>query len=140
LPVGVLIVDPFEPWRRFVVLILQDNRDLQIIGAASSGLEAVQKAKVLQPDLVVMDVSLPELDGIDAARQIRTVAPMCKILFLSRESDPDLARAAFREGARGYVLKEDLVRDLTVAVRMVLEGKRFVSQGLARCDITPTES
>jgi two-component system response regulator NreC len=140
LPVGVLVVDPFDAWRRFVILILKDNSNIRIVGAASSGPEAVQKAQVLQPELAVMDVSLPELNGIDAARQIRIVAPMCKILFLSRESDPDLARAALREGARGYVLKEDLVRDLAVAVEIVMQGKRFVSHGLAGYDITTTES
>lgn len=122
-----------------MVLILKDNANLQIVGTVSNGPEAVHKAQALQPDLVVMEVSLPKLNGIDVARQIRTVAPRCKILFLSRESDPDLAKAAFREGARGYVLKEDLVRDLALAVGIVMQGKRFVSHGLARYDITNTE-
>jgi DNA-binding NarL/FixJ family response regulator len=120
----------FEPWRRFVVLILKENPSLRIIGIASDGPETVQKAEELQPDLIVMDISLPKLNGIDAARKIRTVIPKCKILFLSREPDPEMARTAFREGARGYVLKEDLVRELVVAVENVILNKRFVSHGL----------
>jgi DNA-binding NarL/FixJ family response regulator len=85
-----------------------------------------------------MDTSLPKLNGIDAARQIRTVTPKCKILFLGREPDPEVARTAFREGARGYVLKEDLVRDLAVAVETVILGKKFVSHGLASYDFSDT--
>jgi DNA-binding NarL/FixJ family response regulator len=129
-------VDPFEPWRRFVVLILKENPSLQIIGVASDGLETVQKAGELHPDLIVMEISLPNLNGIDAARQIRTVTPKCKILFLSREPDPEVARTALREGARGYVLKEDLVRDLVVAVETVIQGKQFVSHALASYDFS----
>jgi DNA-binding NarL/FixJ family response regulator len=132
------VVDPFEPWRRFVVLILKENPQLQIIGVASDGLEAVQKAGELQPNLIVMEVSLPTLNGIDAARQIRTATPKCTILFLSRENDPEIARTALREGARGYVLKEDLVTDLAVAVETVIQGKRFVSHGLASYDLSDT--
>jgi DNA-binding NarL/FixJ family response regulator len=128
--VGVLVADHFEPWRSLIFLILKENPNLQIIGVASDGLEAVQKAEKLQPELIVMDISLPMLNGLDAARQIRTVAPQCKILFLSRESDPDVAHAALREGARGYVLKLDLVRDLATAVESVIQGQQFVSHGL----------
>lgn len=136
--VSVLVVDPFEPWRRFVVLILKDNPTLQIIGVASDGLQTVQKAVELQPDLIVMDISLPKLNGIDTARQIRAVAPKCKILFLSRDSDPEMARTALRQGARGYVLKEDLVRDLAAAVERVIQGKQFVSHGLRSYDFSDT--
>jgi two-component system, NarL family, response regulator NreC len=134
--VNVLVVDPFEPWRHFLVLFLTENPSLQVIGVASDGLEAVQKAAGLQPDLIVMEISLPNLNGIDAARQVRSVAPQCKILFLSREPDPEMAGTAFREGARGYVLKEHLVRDLAAAVATVIQGKRFVSHELASYDFS----
>ena len=129
--VSVVVADHSEPWRSLIFLILKENRNLQIIGVASDGREAVQKAEKLQPELIVMDLNLPNLNGIDAARQIRRVAPQCKILFLSRESDPDVAHAALREGARGYVLKLDLVRDLATAVESVIQGKQFVSYELA---------
>jgi len=134
--VRILEVDDFEPWRHFVRSILQVNTELQIVDVASDGLEAVQKAEELQPDLIVLDISLPKLDGIDAARQIRTVAPNSKILFLSQVSDPDVVRTAFRLGARGYVIKDDAVRDLVAAVEAVIVGKQFVSNGLTGYDFS----
>jgi DNA-binding NarL/FixJ family response regulator len=91
----------------------------------------VRKAEELQPHLIVLDVNLPGLSGIDAARQIRTVAPESTILFLTQEAGPDVARTALRSGARGYVLKDDLAGDLVAAIEAVILGKRFVSRGLA---------
>ena len=128
------MVDDFEPWRHFVRSILQLNPNWQIIDVASDGLEAVQKAEELQPHLIILDINLPNLSGIDAARQIRTVAPESKILFLTQESDPDVARTALRSGARGYVLKEDLVGDIVAAIEAVILGKQFVSRGLTGYD------
>jgi DNA-binding NarL/FixJ family response regulator len=128
------VVDDFEPWSHFVRSILQLNANWQIVDVASDGLEAVQKAEELQPHLIILDINLPNLSGIDAARQIRTVAPESKILFLTQESDPDVARTALHSGARGYVLKEDLVGDLVTAIEAVILGKQFVSCGLTGYD------
>jgi DNA-binding NarL/FixJ family response regulator len=131
----ILVVDDFEPWRHFVRSILQVT-NVEIVDIASDGLEAVQKAEALQPDLIVLDISLPKLDGIDAARQIRSVAPKSKILFLSQVSDPDVVRAALRVGARGYVVKDDAVRDLVAAVEAVVLGKHFLSNRLTGYDFS----
>jgi DNA-binding NarL/FixJ family response regulator len=128
--VHILVVDDFDEWRSFVCEKLQENRSFQVIGVASDGLEAVLKAEELQPDLILLDIGLPKLDGIRAARRIRKVAPESKILFLSQEIDPVLAQAALTAGGHGYVVKLDAFRELFAAVEAVMLGKRFVSSSL----------
>ena len=130
----ILVVDDFEPWRRFVRLTLQIRPEYQIIGEVSDGLEAVQKAQELQPDLIVLDIGLPILNGIEAARRIRTHAPESKILFLSENRSLDIAEEALRSGGSGYVLKSDAAGELALAVKAVLQGKRFISASLAGID------
>jgi len=134
--VRVLLVEDFEPFRRFVVSILQKQPDLQIICEVSDGLEAVQKAEELQPDLVLLDIGLPNLNGIEAARRICKVSPKSKILFLSENRSLDIAEEALRVGAGGYVVKSDTAGELLPAVEAVLNGKRFVSASLAGNDPT----
>ena len=90
-PIRVLVVDDYAPFQRFVCSTLEQRPELQIVGKASDGLEAVQKAAELQPDLILLDIGLPTLNGIEAARQIRKLAPHSKILFLSQESSPEVA-------------------------------------------------
>ena len=104
---------------------------LQVIGEVSDGLEAVQKAEELQPDLILLDIGLPTLNGIEAARQIRKVSPGSKILFVSENRSVDIAEEALSTGAGGYVVKSDAAGELLPAVKAVLEGKRFVSASLA---------
>jgi CheY-like chemotaxis protein len=100
---------------------------LRVIGVASDGLEALQKAEELQPDLIVLDIGLPSLNGIEAARQIRKLSPKSKILFVSQESSADIVQGALGTGAQGYVLKSDAGRELLKGVNAVLRGERFVS-------------
>jgi len=128
----VLLIDDYAPLRRFVRATLQEIPDLEIVGEAADGLEAVQKFQRLHPDLVVIDVGLPALNGIEAARRMRESAPGSKILFVSENYSWQVAEEAFRAGASGYVVKSDIARDLLTAVESVLEGKRFVSTSLAR--------
>jgi len=110
--VRVLAVDDYEPFRRFVCLTLEKKPELQIVGQASDGLESVQKPEELQPDLIVLDLGLPTLNGIEAARRIRKTSPECKILFVSQESSPDVVQEALGVGACGYVLKTRVGSDL----------------------------
>jgi DNA-binding NarL/FixJ family response regulator len=91
----------------------------------SNGLEAVQKAQELKPDLILMDIGLPGLNGIEAARRIRTLAPDSKIIFLTQESSPEVVREAVSLGASGYVLKSQAETDLLIAVDAVLQSKQF---------------
>jgi DNA-binding NarL/FixJ family response regulator len=96
----------------------------------SDGLEAVEKAQELQPDLILLDIGLPSLNGIEAARQIRIVAPNSKILFLTENHDPDIAAEVLDAGARGFVVKIDAENELLTAVQAIMAGKRFVSRSL----------
>jgi DNA-binding NarL/FixJ family response regulator len=137
--VRILLVDDFQPWRSFVASLLQKNPEWQIIGEVSDGLEAVQKAEELQPDLIVLDVGLPKLNGIEAAQSIRKVAPKSKILFLSENRSSDIAAAALSAGGHGYVVKSDGGSELLVAVEGVLQGKRIVSSTFTGFDFTSTE-
>jgi two-component system nitrate/nitrite response regulator NarL len=129
--VRILVVDDFAEWRRYVLEKLREGSSFEVVGIAADGLEAVLQAEAMQPDLILLDIGLPKLDGIEAARQIRKVAPDSKIIFLSQENDPDLARAALDVGARGYVVKSDAGTDLLPALQTVMLGKRFGSRSLA---------
>ena len=121
------MVDDFEPFRQFVCLTLVKGRDLQVVGEASDGLEAVQKAAELKPDLILLDIELPTLNGIEAARQIRKLALESKIIFLSQESSADVVQAGLSVGAWGYVVKTRAGSDLLAALDAVMSGKKFVS-------------
>jgi DNA-binding NarL/FixJ family response regulator len=128
--VCVLVVDDNEPFRRFVASTLSDRQNLNVIGEAGDGLEAVQRAEALQPDLILLDIGLPGLNGLDAARQISKVAPNARIIFLTQESASDVVGEALNLGAWGYVAKVCAGRELLVAVETVMQGQRFVSSSL----------
>jgi DNA-binding NarL/FixJ family response regulator len=132
--VRVLVVDDLQLWHTFVHMRLDKEPNLHIIGVAVDGLEAVRKAEKLQPDLILLDIGLPKLNGLEAARQIRRVAPKSTILFLSGESDPDVVRNALSAGGLGYVLKSDAAQDLLTGIESVLLGRRFVSRKLLDFD------
>jgi two-component system nitrate/nitrite response regulator NarL len=129
--VRILIVDDFDLWKGFVIARLQGQPDFQIVGFASDGLQAVQKAEELKPDLILLDVMLPKLNGIEAAQQIRIVSPKTKILFVSSESDLDSIQTAFQAGGSGFVSKMEAAAGLLAGIESVLRGERFVSPGLA---------
>lgn len=103
---------------------------MQVICEVSNGLEAVQKAEELKPDLILLDIGLPGLNGIEAARQIRQLATQSKIIFVSQESSPEVVQEALSLGAWGYIVKPRAASELMAAVEAVLEGRRFVSSGL----------
>jgi DNA-binding NarL/FixJ family response regulator len=127
--VKVLVVDDYEPFRRFSCSTLAKRPNLKVIGEASDGLEAVRKTEELKPDLIVLDIGLPTLNGIEVARQVRNVQPECKILFMSLESFADVAQEAFSIGGLGYIVKTHAGRELLPAVDAVCQGRQFVGKG-----------
>lgn len=125
--IRAFVVDDFEPWRRFACSVLSRESELEFIGEASNGLVAVQKAQELQPDLILLDIGLPGLNGLPAARRIREVSPKSRILFVTENRAEEMVTEAFRIGGRGYVVKSDAGGELLPAIRAVLRGELFVS-------------
>jgi DNA-binding NarL/FixJ family response regulator len=126
-PVRVLIVEDSKAFRQFICATIGKRTDLEVVGEASDGLEAVQKAVELKPDLILLDIRLPGLNGIEAARQIRKLVPQSRIIFLTQESSADVVQEALNLGAQGYVVKARAGGELLTAVEAVLLGKTFVS-------------
>jgi DNA-binding NarL/FixJ family response regulator len=124
--VRILVVEDHEQFRRFIYSTLEKAPELLVVEIASDGLAAVQKAEELQPDLIVLDIGLPSLNGIEAARRIRKLSPESKILFVSQESSVDVVREALGTGASGYIVKTDAGRELLKGVSAVLRGELFV--------------
>jgi len=125
--VRVLVVEDFEPIRDVVCKKLQTDPNLQVVGQVSDGLEAVQKAQELQPQLILLDIGLPTLNGLEAARRIRIVSPSSKIVFLTQANSTEMIEEALRIGAKGYIVKVDIARELLRGVAVVLSGKIFIS-------------
>jgi DNA-binding NarL/FixJ family response regulator len=126
--VRVLVVDDYAPFSLTVRSILEGSR-FQVIGEAADGSDAIEQAKKLQPDIVLLDLSLPKVNGIQAAGQIRTLSPRSKILMLSQDCSSDLVQAAFDEGVLGYLHKSRIQSRLVAAIECVLSGKRFREDG-----------
>ncbi len=119
-------------FRNFVCSKLKQRPELQVICEVSDGLEAVQKAEELQPDLILLDIGLPTLNGIEVARRVRELAPKSKIIFLSQETSPDFVKHALVLGALGYIFKTHAEGDLLMAIDAILSGRLFVSGAQAK--------
>jgi len=126
-PVRILLVEDFEPFRNLIRILLEGKSGLQIIAEVADGQEAVHKAAELKPGLILLDIGLPSLNGIAAARRIRERSPDSKILFVTQESSPEVVQEALSLGASGYVVKTRVASDLLLAVEVVLQGGSFVS-------------
>ena len=129
--IRILLADDHPVVRQGFRLILTAQPDMEIVGEAGNGRQAVELAQGLLPDVVVMDVAMPELNGIEATRRLARVAPRTRVLALSMHKDSVYVREILRAGARGYLLKDSVDRDLLAAVRSVAGGEGYLSPGVA---------
>ena len=129
-PCKILVVDDSDRFRQFFVLSLRQTAAFQLIYEASDGLDAIERAEELKPDLILLDIGLPRMNGIEAGRRIRKVSPNSKILFVSQESSADVVQEALHLGAQGYLLKSDAAGELLPAVNAVLQGRQYLSRRL----------
>ena len=125
----ILVVEDHAPFRRVICAALRERAEVQTMEAAD-GLEAVRKAEELQPDLVLLDLNLPKMNGFEVAKRIRTLVPHARLLFMSQESSSDIVAKAFSLGAYGYIQKISAATDLQSAIDAVLAGRQFVSPSL----------
>jgi RNA polymerase sigma factor (sigma-70 family) len=129
--ITVFLVDDHRILREGLGLLLQGQSDIRVVGEADNGREAVTKILAARPDIVLMDITMPELNGIEAARQIRSESPSTKIIILSVHSDSEHVFQVFQAGAQGYLLKESAGSEVVKAVRQVDAGQRYLSARLA---------
>ena len=134
-----LIVEDFEPFRQLICRMLQRIADVRITSEIADGLLAVEHAIEVQPDLILLDIGLPGLDGIEAARRIGKRCPRSRIVFVSMELSPEIVREALATGAVGYVAKPDAAGELLIAVEAALRGERFIGKRFEGHDLFPAK-
>ena len=132
--IRVLVVDDHEPWRHLVISELLRNPDCEIVGEVDDGLEAIDAAARLAPDVILLDIALPSLTGIEVARRLRAIVPNSKILFLSAHISPAIVEAGLAAGAHGYVVKMDAGEELLEAIDAIIQDRRFISARLGPDD------
>jgi DNA-binding NarL/FixJ family response regulator len=129
--ITILVVDDAEHWRKFVSFILRIDPAMTIVSEASDGTQAVQEAKQHQPTIVLLDIGLPGINGIEAGWRILREAPNSKIIYVSQESDIEVVQEALAVGAAGYVSKIDAGSQLVEAINSAMRGQRFISTSLS---------
>ena len=144
MPVRILVADDHEIVRRGLRALLDGQPNWEVVGEAVSGREAVDKAKQLMPDVAVIDVGMPELNGLEATRQILKALPQTEVLILTMHESEQIVREVLDAGARGYVLKSDAGKDLVAAVDALCQHRTFfsskISEMLLRSYIRPTRN
>jgi DNA-binding NarL/FixJ family response regulator len=131
-PIRVLLADDHKLIRAGLRLVVDQQPDLSVVGEADDGRQAVELAKSLKPNVVVMDIGMPNLNGIEAARQIRAIRPDAAVVMLSMHSDEGYVLRALGAGARAYLLKDSATTDLVQAIHAVVEGKSFFSPAVSK--------
>jgi two-component system, NarL family, response regulator NreC len=132
----ILLADDHSVVRQGFRLIIENQSDMEVVGEASNGREAVTVAEALQPDVVIMDVTMPELNGIEATRRIGELSPRTRVLALSMHKDSVYVREILRAGAKGYLLKDAAGNDLLAAVRAVARGEAYLSPAVSDAVLT----
>ena len=126
--INVLVVDDNGPIRKSLQSLLATAEDIKLVAMAINGVEAVEKARSLSPDVAVMDISMPLMDGIEATEHIRECCTLTRVIMLSSFQDPEHIRRALEMGAKGYVLKDEAASDLLEGIRTIHQGKHYFSQ------------
>ena len=130
--ITVLLVDDHSYIRKGIRYLLEARGDMEVVATATNGIEAVAKARLHQPDVVIIDISMPLMNGIEATRQIRENCPATRVLTLSIYDDPSYVRKAVQAGATGYVLKTGLPDELLEAIQSLYNGRPYFSRKIAR--------
>lgn len=131
-PIGVLVADDHTIVRRGLISLLSLADGIEVVGEATDGRAAVERTRELEPDVVLMDISMPGLNGLEATRQIKKESPHCKVLVLSAHDKDDYILQVVRSGANGYLLKNTTAEDLYAAIRSVHAGHAFFSPSVSR--------
>ena len=121
--VRVLVVDDFEKWRRYLCATIQKIPGIEVVGEAADGFAAVQKTENLRPHLILLDIGLPKLNGIEVARCLSRISPESKIIFLTENRSSDVREEGFRAGGSAYVIKSDSTNELITAIKLVLKRR-----------------
>jgi DNA-binding NarL/FixJ family response regulator len=141
--IRVLLADDHDLMRRGIRGLFESESDLEVCGEAANGREAFELATRLKPDVIVLDLGMPELNGLDALKQIHKEVPATEVLVFSMHDSEGLVREVFAAGARGYVLKSDAARYLVEAVRSLSQHKPFfterISDAILRSNVTTTQ-
>jgi DNA-binding NarL/FixJ family response regulator len=135
----ILIVDDFRAYRSYVRKILQGNPEFRVIGEAGDGLTAVQKASEMQPDVILLDINMPALSGLDAIRLIQKVSPSSRVIFVTAQTKPELIRKAFEYGASAYLDKMCVEDELISALRCVMDNMLFLGTDSLAEELGPVQ-
>ena len=131
-PKRILVVDNFPTWRGLIRTLLELTPEWQLVGEASNAPEAEARVRELRPDVVLLEIDLPIIDGIQLAHRLHAEYPETKLVFVTTENSPEMAEFALTAGALGYLLKISVVAELLPALNAVMAGKRFISKGLLK--------
>jgi DNA-binding NarL/FixJ family response regulator len=128
----ILVVDNFSTWRGLIKTLLELTPEWQVVGEASNGPEAEARVRELRPDIVLLEIDLPVIDGIQLVRKLHVEYPDVRLVFVTTENSPDVAEFALSAGASGYILKVRVVAELLPALNAVMANNRFISKGVLK--------
>jgi DNA-binding NarL/FixJ family response regulator len=134
--IHTLVVDSFEPFRNLTCSALKERAGIRVAGEAADGLEALDKFEELKPNLVILDLDLPKLSGLEVAKTIRHYSSECRIVFLTLDTDPQVAQQSFNSGANAYLIKTNVMAELSIALEEVFSGRTYLSDKVEQSSLS----